>query len=345
MKERDELLLHLRDQVDQQVAAAQDVQLGKGRIHDEILGCEDHHLPDLLAHAVAMILLDEEPGQPLRQHVGGDVEREEALARFVNGVPVQVGGEDLQSQVALGLHIIQGLLERHGQGVGFLPARAPGHPRPQRMARGPAGQERRNRVLAQVLPGGGIPKEARHAEQQLLEEQIQLLRIGLQVADVGGHLADLVDAHAALDPPVKRVTLVKGEVVAGLGPQQDDRLLHHALSLIAQERLLGLVQERHVLQEGQDLRRQILHRGHDVRQPGVHRAARHAVELRRRRILHQRQPCLLLDGPQPQGAIRAHAGENHADAPVLQIPRQRAQEEFNRQPQPPRRRWCSPKTS
>ena len=49
VKERHEFLLQLRRQIDQQVAAAQDVQLGEGRVHDEVLRGKDHHLPDLLA--------------------------------------------------------------------------------------------------------------------------------------------------------------------------------------------------------------------------------------------------------------------------------------------------------
>ena len=48
------------DEVDQQVAAAQDVELGEGRVHDEVLRGEDHHLADLFADPVAALLLDEE---------------------------------------------------------------------------------------------------------------------------------------------------------------------------------------------------------------------------------------------------------------------------------------------
>ena len=79
VKQRNQFLLHLRGQIDQQVAAAQNVQLGEGRIHDEILRRKDHHLADLFAHPVAALLLGEEPLQPLRRNVGGDVVRKNAL--------------------------------------------------------------------------------------------------------------------------------------------------------------------------------------------------------------------------------------------------------------------------
>ena len=94
--------------------------------------------------------------------------------------------------------------------------------------------------LRNCFPGGGIAEETRHADQQFLEEQIQLLRILLQVADVVGDLVDLVDAHAALDPAVEGVLLVEGKVVAGVGAQQDDRLFQGALRLVFQ-RFFGRV--------------------------------------------------------------------------------------------------------
>ena len=98
MKERQELLLQLRGQVDEQVPAAQDVELGEGRVHDDVLRGKDHHLPDGLADPVAALVLDEEPAQALRRHIRGDVGRENALAGFLDGVPVQVGGEDLERE-------------------------------------------------------------------------------------------------------------------------------------------------------------------------------------------------------------------------------------------------------
>ena len=83
---------------------------------------------------------------------------------------------------------------------------------------------------------------------------------------------------------------------------------------------------------------QFLHRGHDVGQPGVNGAARHAVELGRGRLLHQHHARLFLDGPQPQRAVGAHAGKNHADAVLLPVLGQGAEEEINRQTQSARRR-------
>ena len=111
-----------------------------------------------------------------------------------------------------------------------------------------------------------------------------------------------------------------------------------ALCVLSSRAASGPGDERGALQIGDDLPRQLVHRGHDIRQPGVNRAARHAVEFGRRRLLHQHHARLLLDGPQAQRAVGAHAGKNHADAVLLLVLRQGAEEEINRQAQPARRR-------
>ena len=218
VKERQELLLQLRVQVDQQVPAGQDVELGEGRVHDEVLRGKDHHLADLFADPVAVLVLDKEPAQALRRHIRGDVGRIDALAGFVDGVPVQVGGKDLERKVPGRLHLLQRLFEDDGQGIGFLPRRAAGHPGPQRLAGRAARQERRDDLSLQLLPGRRVAEKAGHADQKLLEEQLQFLGILLQKPDVGGDLVNLVDAHAPLDPAVDGALLVQGKVVARLRP-------------------------------------------------------------------------------------------------------------------------------
>src|SRR5438477_217556 len=61
VKQRNAFLLQLWSEVDQQVAAAQNIQLGKGRVHDEVLHGKDHHFPDLRAQLVAEFNFDKEP--------------------------------------------------------------------------------------------------------------------------------------------------------------------------------------------------------------------------------------------------------------------------------------------
>ena len=103
VKQRHELLLHLGRQVDQQIAAAQEIQLGEGRIHDEALRGKDDQLADLAGHPAAVLILDEEPAHALGRDIRGNVFRIDARPGLVDRVLVQVGGENLQRDFLPGL--------------------------------------------------------------------------------------------------------------------------------------------------------------------------------------------------------------------------------------------------
>ena len=47
MKERNQFRLQFGTEVDHQIATRQNVQLREGRIHNDVLRCEDHHFSDL----------------------------------------------------------------------------------------------------------------------------------------------------------------------------------------------------------------------------------------------------------------------------------------------------------
>jgi len=116
----------------------------------------------------------------------------------------------------------------------------------------PAGEQRRDGLLAQLLPGGGVAEEVRHPDQQLLEEQIQLLRVLLQEADVGGHPGDLMNPHAAFNPAVEGVPFVEGKIMPGMGAQQDDRFFQGVLRLVRHGHFRP-GEEGSALQIGEDL--------------------------------------------------------------------------------------------
>ena len=230
----------------------------------------------------------------------------------------------------------QRLSEDDGQGISLLPGRAAGHPGPQRLTGRAPGQQRRDGLVFQVFPRLRVAEEARHADQELLEQQFQLLGILLQEPDIAGNPVDLVDAHAPLDPAVDGGLLVQGKVVARLRPQQDDDLFQGALGFVFQGKS-GPGDEGHVVEKGDDLAGKLLHRGDDVGQPGVDGASGHAVEFGRRRLLHKDHPGFFLDGPEAQRAVGAHAREDHADALVLPVIGQGAEEEIDGQAQAPGR--------
>ena len=101
MKEGHELSLRLRREIDEEVTATDDVELGEGRVHNDILGGKDYCLPDFLGNLVAVLGLDEKPVQTLLRYVGGNIGRKRTLSGPVNGLPVQIGGKDLERRPLL----------------------------------------------------------------------------------------------------------------------------------------------------------------------------------------------------------------------------------------------------
>jgi len=100
VKDRQKFFLQLRRQVDEQVPATHQVELGERRIHDDVLRGKDDRLPDGFGNLVAVLHLKEEPAQAFGGNIRGNVGREHPRAGFLDGVPVQVGCENLEHLVA-----------------------------------------------------------------------------------------------------------------------------------------------------------------------------------------------------------------------------------------------------
>ena len=66
MEQRDDRLLHVRLEVDQHVAARDQVEPREGRVAEKVLGGEDHRVAQVLGDLVVVSLLDEEPAQAFR---------------------------------------------------------------------------------------------------------------------------------------------------------------------------------------------------------------------------------------------------------------------------------------
>ena len=130
--------------------------------------------------------------------------------------------------------------------------------------------------------------------------------------------------------------LVAGEVVAGLGPQQDEHLLHRGGRFPLGPFAVG-GGPRDVVDVLEQFGGQFFGRGHVIDQAGVDGAAGHSVILGRGRVLHHGHPQVLLDGLQTQGAVAAHAGQQNADGLFLLVGRQVPEEEVDGHPQAPGR--------
>ena len=66
MEKRQQAFLHFRRQINQKVPAAHEIHLGKGWVHDEVLGCKNDHLPDAFGDLIAVLDLKKELFQAFR---------------------------------------------------------------------------------------------------------------------------------------------------------------------------------------------------------------------------------------------------------------------------------------
>jgi hypothetical protein len=84
MKKRDDVLLQRRFQIDQQVAAADQVHLRERRIDQQVLLGKDAHIAHVLVDAVAALHLHKKAAQPFRGNVALNIFRINAVARLVD---------------------------------------------------------------------------------------------------------------------------------------------------------------------------------------------------------------------------------------------------------------------
>src|ERR1039458_9780681 len=153
VEQGNERLLQVLADIDQQVAATDQVEFGKRRVFDHVLLGKDQQVADAFVDAIgaAAGLGREEPGQPLRREVGGDAGRIEAGAGRGNRLTVNVGGEDLHRETLLHRHLTLG--QQDGDGIGFLAGGAAWRPDANHGACGLAGKELRDDLFLERLKG------------------------------------------------------------------------------------------------------------------------------------------------------------------------------------------------
>ena len=126
MERRQDLLLQTRLDIDEQVAATDQVHAREGRIADEILPRKDDCVAQRLDHAIAVLFLDKEASQPFGRHVLHQTFGVETGAGFIEQRIVQVSGENLEFGRVR--HAIEKFCECHRNRIGFLSGGTAQHP-------------------------------------------------------------------------------------------------------------------------------------------------------------------------------------------------------------------------
>ena len=307
-------LLQYGLEVDEHVAAADEIELAEGRIRKHVVRRKDDHLSDALGDEVLVVFLDEVLGKPCRRHVIGNAFREDALARLLYGLAVHVRGKDLD--VAVGLGLLEHFLEEDGQGIGFLARGAAGTPDADLGLVLAVPDDVVDGAVLELLEEFRVAEEAGHADEDVLDQEIGLARV---FADELGKLAErgrMGDGHAPLNAPQDGIALVVGEVDAAAslqyGVDGGEQVLFRGGRGGA-----GRDADARIVDEVQDFLGNVSWRQHKVRQAGTDGAAGHAVELGAGRILHNGNAAVFLDGLEAARAVCARAGEHDGNGVFL----------------------------
>lgn len=247
------------------------------------------------------------------------------VASALDGVGVDVRREDVHRDVRGARP--ERFEQAYGDRIRLFAARARRNPDADRVTLQPARDEPRDHDALERLERAGVAEEVGHVDEKILVELLQLVRLRVNEAQVVVEPIDALHRHAPLDASLDRGLLVVREVVTERIAEEDVELLHP-------RRLRPGAARRH--EEG--MLRHLRERGPDgggreraVDDAGLDRAARHAVELRGLRRLHEADAASLLDRLEPERPVRAHPREDDPDRARAAILGERSEEEIDRE--------------
>ena len=212
MERRDHAFLQGWCEVDEQIAAADEVDARERRIGRDVLLGEKAHLPDGFADAVLVILAGEEAPQALGRDLRFDVLGIDALAGPLQQRLGEIGREHLNRGPSR--LVLEEFQKRHHQRIRFLAGRASRHPDTDRRVRGLVLQDLGEDAVLERLESLGLAEEARDVDQDVLIQRLELRAILLQVPCVIGEIFLGMKHHAPHDAPPDRRIAITAEVDA-----------------------------------------------------------------------------------------------------------------------------------
>ena len=179
-----EFFLQVAVQVDEQVAAADQVEFGKRRIFDDVLLGKNQHVADAFMDAVDSCRRTrrKKSRQPLRGEIGGNARRIETGPGRGNGPAVNVGGEDLDLVTLF--QILHMLGKEDGQRIGLLAGRTTRRPDTDERACRFAFKKPGNDLFLKRLEGLRVAEEIGDADEQITKKGLDLSRRLLQIGNV-----------------------------------------------------------------------------------------------------------------------------------------------------------------
>ena len=211
MKNGEHPLLQGRPEVDEHVPATDQVEVAEGGIPGQVVPCEDAHVADRPADLITPLHPAEEPSQPLRRDVRGNLLRIGAGPRLRESRLAQVGGEDLNGRPA-SRQPSQAFEQADHERIDLLAGGAPGHPHANGRIGPSIRQEAGEHLIDQDLEGLRVAEERGHSDQAVVKKGMDFVRMAVQVPGVVLQLLDADEGHAARDPPLDGRLLVQAEI-------------------------------------------------------------------------------------------------------------------------------------
>ncbi len=331
VQDGDQPLLEHRVEVDQQVPAGDQIEMGEGRIGDRVVPREDHHVPDCLADPVPAVRFHEESPQPC----GGDILLDRLGVKprpgFVDAGMTQVTRKDLHRDRAA---LVGGEFgERNRDRIGLLPGGTPQYPDPDREVAGTIPDQLRKDLLLEQLEALRIAKETRDIDQNILEQCFGFEGISGQESVVVVKPWDPIEHHPAGQPAEDRAPLVVAEIHPG--PAADGFEDAREPVLDPRGPVPAVRADHRVLADLGDSLGDFLRRQDEVHAPSGDGAVGHALLLRGV-VLGEGDPALRLDFFAAGGPITGGPRENDPDGPVALLDGQAAEELINRTEPPVR---------
>jgi hypothetical protein len=225
------------------------------------------------------------------------------------------------------------LAKEHGEGIGLLARAAAGDPDSQGTIERLAEHEIGNDLVSEERENLRIAEKARDIDEQVLGEEVELVRVVAQKLEIAIHVVgvDRRHRHPSFDAALQRAGLVEREIMGGLRAQKIDDLAQPVLWLILGKRSVSGARDDPPT-EFDERFRDFRDREHEVDRAGRHRAARHAVIIGLVRVLRDDEPAFFLHGFQPEAAVGPRSREDHADGARADIGRERMQQKVEGQP-------------
>ena len=210
-----------RLEVDQDIAAADQVDAGKRGILGQVLAREGAQIANGLSYLILSVGLDEKPLQAFRANLGQGGARIGSGSRLFDRRLAQVRGEDLHRCFAR--PVAHGFCQHDRNRIGLLAGGTARHPYAQRILPGLTFDQLWNDPAFENPECLRLTEKARDMNQDILIQGIQFGRVPPEKLDVFADTADFFEQHAPGDAPVYGAGLVVGEIRArGVANQQKD---------------------------------------------------------------------------------------------------------------------------